>query len=201
VASSAVASADVPAPAAPPPPADTPGPATSTSKRTTPSRERDIDAPDAKRAPAPDSPRAADLLAVANRARAERRYADALASYREVITSYAPTRQAQIAAVAAGELELERGNARAAQPLFQRVPYDAEVGAEALFGLAEAYRGEGRVVEERGALERFVRLYPSNPLTTVARSRLARQRAAAVDPIGNEPAVNARPSSAARAPR
>lgn len=123
---------------------------------------------------APDSPPAADRLGAANRARAERRYADALAAYRDVIERYPETRQAQIAAVAAGELELERGDARAAEPLFQRVPHDAEVGAEALFGLAETYRARGRVVEERSALDRFVQLYPSNPLAAAARQRLSR---------------------------
>jgi TolA-binding protein len=127
---------------------------------------------------APDSPPAADLLGAANRARAERHYAAALAAYRDVIERYPETRQAPIAAVAAGELELERGNARAAEPLFQRVPHDAEVGAEALFGLSEAYRARGRVVEERSALDRFVQLYPSNPLAAAARQRLSQLEAA-----------------------
>jgi hypothetical protein len=127
---------------------------------------------------APDSPRAADLLGVANRARAERHYAAALTTYREVLERYPETRQAQIAAVAAGELELERGNARAAEPLFQRVPHDAELGAEALFGLSEAYRARERVVEERSALDRFVQLYPSNPLAAAARQRLSQLEAA-----------------------
>jgi TolA-binding protein len=134
--------------------------------------------PPASEAPALDSPPAADLLGAANRARAERNYAAALATYRDVIERYPQTRQAQIAAVAAGELELERGNARAAEPLFQRVPHDAEVGAEALFGLSEAYRARERVVEERSALERFVQLYPSNPLAAAARQRLSRLEAA-----------------------
>jgi tetratricopeptide (TPR) repeat protein len=130
------------------------------------------------RAIVPDSPRAADLLGVANRARAERQYAAALSTYREVLERYPETRQAQIAAVAAGELELERGNARAAEPLFQRVPHDAELGAEALFGLSEAYRARARVVEERSALDRFVQLYPSNPLAAAARQRLSQLEAA-----------------------
>jgi TolA-binding protein len=128
---------------------------------------------------------------VANRARAERRYAAALDTYRDVITSYPETRQAQIAAVAAGELELERGNARAAEPLFQRVPRGAEVGAEALFGLSEAYRAEGRVVEERRALDRFVQLYPSNPLAAAARQRLSQLEAS----------VNKVPPRSKRAPQ
>jgi tetratricopeptide (TPR) repeat protein len=129
-----------------------------------------------------DSPPAADLLGAANRARAERHYAAALATYRDVIERYPATRQAQIAAVAAGELELERGNARAAEPLFQRVPHDAEVGAEALFGLSETYRARARVVEERSALERFVQLYPSNPLAAAARQRLSQLGAAVSAP-------------------
>jgi hypothetical protein len=127
---------------------------------------------------APDSPRAADLLGVANRARAERQYAAALTTYREVLERYPETRQAQIAAVAAAELELERGNSRAAEPLFQRVPHDAELGAEALFGLSEAYRARARVVEERSALDRFVQLYPSHPLAAAARQRLSQLEAA-----------------------
>ena len=129
---------------------------------------RGLEAADAR-----DSAPAADRLGVANRARAERRYGEALDTYRDIIASYPQTRQAQIAAVAAGEIELGRGNARAAEPLFQRVPHDAEVGAEALFGLVEAYRTDARVVEERGALDRFVQLYPSNPLAAVARRRLS----------------------------
>lgn len=135
-------------------------------------------APGVPRAAALDSPPAADLLGAANRARAERRYATALAIYRDVIDRYPTTRQAQIAAVAAGELELERGDARAAEASFQRVPLDAELGAEALFGLSEAYRAELRVVEERRALDRFVQLYPSNPLAAAARQRLLQLEAA-----------------------
>jgi len=141
---------------------------------------------------APDSAPAADRLAIANRARAERRYAEALDTYRDVIASYPQTRQAQIAAVAAGEIELGRGNARAAEPLFRRVPHDAEVGAEALFGLSEAYRADARVVEERSALDRFVQLYPSNPLAAAARRRLSQLDAA----MKSAPA-----SSSVRAPR
>jgi TolA-binding protein len=119
-----------------------------------------------------DSAPAADLLGEANRARMERRFTAALDAYRRVITSFPETRQAQIARVSAGDLELERGDPRAAEQFFSRAVRDADVGAEALFGLAEAYRAEQRVVEERRALVLFAQRYPSNPLAPAARRRL-----------------------------
>jgi TolA-binding protein len=122
---------------------------------------------------APDSAPAADLLGVANRARAERRFAAALDAYERVIASFPGTRQAQIARVSAGDLELERGDSRAAEQLFYKALRDSEVGAEALFGLSEAYRAEGRVVEERRALVLFGQRHPSNPLAAAARRRLS----------------------------
>jgi TolA-binding protein len=119
-----------------------------------------------------DSAPAADLLGEANRARMERRFMAALDAYRRVIRSFPETRQAQIARVSAGDLELERGDPRAAEQFFARAVRDADVGAEALFGLAEAYRAEQRVVEERRALVLFGQRYPSNPLAPAARRRL-----------------------------
>jgi len=122
---------------------------------------------------APDSAPAADLLGVANRARAERRFAAAVDAYRRVIASFPDTRQAQIAGVSAGDLELELGDARAAEQLFYGPVRAAEVGAEALFGLAEAYRAQGRASEERRALALFAQRYPANPLAAAARRRLS----------------------------
>jgi hypothetical protein len=121
----------------------------------------------------PDSAPAADLLGVANRARAERRFDAAIDAYRRVIEHFPNTRQAQIARVSAGDLELERGDPRAAELLFYGAVRDADVGAEALFGLAEAYRGEARVVEERRALVLFGQRHPSNPLAPAVRRRLS----------------------------
>jgi TolA-binding protein len=120
-----------------------------------------------------DSAPAADLLGEANRARMERRFAAALDAYRRVIASFPETRQAQIARVSAGDLELERGDPSAAEQLFSRAVRDADVGAEALFGLAEAYRVQQRVVEERRALVLFGQRYPSNPLALAAQRRLS----------------------------
>jgi hypothetical protein len=116
-----------------------------------------------------DSAPAADLLGEANRARMERRFAAALEAYRRVITTFPETRQAR---VSAGDLELERDNPRAAEQLFSRAVRDVDVGAEALFGLAEAYRAQQRVVEERRALVLFGQRYPSNPLALAVRRRL-----------------------------
>jgi TolA-binding protein len=125
------------------------------------------------RVPAPDSAPAADLLGVANRARAERRFSAALDAYRRVIARFPETRQAQIARVSAGDLELERADPRAAEQLFYGAVRDADVGAEALFGLAEAYRAEERSAEERRTLERFVERHPESPLVPAARRRLS----------------------------
>jgi TolA-binding protein len=90
-----------------------------------------------------------------------------------VIASFPSTRQAHVAAVSAGDLELQRGEPRAAEPLFYAAVRDADVGAEALFGLAEAYRAQGRMPEERRVLETFLERYPSNPLALAARQRLS----------------------------
>ena len=121
---------------------------------------------------APDSAPAADLLLVASRARAERRFELARETYRRVIERFPGTRQAQIARVSAGDLELERGDARAAEALYRAAARDPEIGAEALFGLAEAYRALGRGAEERGALMLFEQRHPQNPLARAARERL-----------------------------
>jgi TolA-binding protein len=129
--------------------------------------------PALERVAAPDSAPAADLLDVANRARAEGRFSAALEAYRRVIASFPSTRQAHVAGVSAGDLELQRGESRAAEPLFYAAVRDADVGAEALFGLAEAYRAQGRMQEERRALAAFVQRYPSNPLALAARQRLS----------------------------
>ena len=136
-------------------------------------RKRSSRLPAVERVAAPDSAPAADLLGVANLARGEGRFSAALEAYRRVIASFPSTRQAHVAAVSAGDLELERGEPRAAEPLFYAAVRDADVGAEALFGLAEAYRAQGRMLEERRVLETFLERYPSNPLALAARQRLS----------------------------
>jgi TolA-binding protein len=136
-------------------------------------RKRSSRLPAVERVAAPDSAPAADLLGVANLARGEGRFSAALEAYRRVIASFPSTRQAHVAAVSAGDLELQRGEPRAAEPLFYAAVRDADVGAEALFGLAEAYRAQGRMPEERRVLETFLERYPSNPLALAARQRLS----------------------------
>ena len=130
---------------------------------------------------APDSAPAADLLLSASRARAERRFELARETYRRVIERYPGTRQAQIARVSAGDLELERGDARAAEALYRAAAQDPEIGAEALFGLAEAYRALGRDADERRALALFEQRHPHNPLARAARERLAELAGSAPD--------------------
>jgi TolA-binding protein len=136
-------------------------------------RKRSSRLPALERVAAPDSAPAADLLGVANLARSERRFGAALEAYRRVLANFPATRQARVAGVSAGDLELERGEPRAAEPLFYAAVRDVEVGAEALFGLAEAYRAQGRMLEERRALDAFVQRYPSNPLALAAQQRLS----------------------------
>jgi TolA-binding protein len=138
-----------------------------------PAPKRSSRLPAIERVAAPDSAPAADLLGVANLARGEGRYGAALEAYRRVIARFPSTRQAHVAGVSAGDLELQRGEPRAAEPLFYAAIRDADVGAEALFGLAEAYRAQGRILEERRALDAFVERYPSNPLALAARQRLS----------------------------
>jgi hypothetical protein len=171
------------APAAPPAPRrlEAPrAPAPAAAELVTPPAPPASPAP-ARRAPerprvapprAPDSAPAADLLLVASRARAERRFELARQTYRRVIERFPGTRQAQIARVSAADLELERGDARAAEALYRVAAQDPEIGAEALFGLAEAYRALGRGADERRALALFQQRHPDNPLVRAARERL-----------------------------
>ena len=152
--------------APPPPAAETPVPAR-------PRRPSVVVPREVERARAPDSAPAADLLLVASRARAERRFELARETYRRVIERFPGTRQAQIARVSAGDLELERGDARAAEALYRAAAPDPEIGAEAQFGLAVAYRALGRGADERRALALFERRHPEHPLARAARQRLA----------------------------
>lgn len=141
-----------------------------------PQIEKPAAAPPVARKQPPRTPDAVaeDGLSRANTLRGQRRYADALTAYLDVVERHPRSRQAQAARVAAAALELERfGNAARAERLYtQAAERGPELAAEARFGIAESHRARGDVPREREALRSLVDKHPESPLAAAARRRL-----------------------------
>lgn len=117
---------------------------------------------------------ARDELSRANALRGERRYSEAMDAYLKVIELNPKGLPAQAARVAAAAIALERfGDSRRAARLYsEAAARGGELGAEAVFGLAETQRARGDRAAEKAALERFLRDHRQHPLATAARRRL-----------------------------
>jgi tetratricopeptide (TPR) repeat protein len=134
------------------------------------------------RSPAPDeaettkaqpAPQAEDLLGAANSLRAQRRYAEALAKYLEVVRKHPGSPQAAAARVSAATLRLEHDNdADGALELLEGAPAERSAIPEAEYLRAESYRAQGKDSQEGQALRRFLSANPDHPLASKARRRL-----------------------------
>jgi tetratricopeptide (TPR) repeat protein len=126
-------------------------------------------------APAAVEKVARDRLEQANRLRRDKRYAEALNVYLEVVRDYPQSLQAQAARVAAADLKLEHmHDVDGAQRLYNEAKRQGGAATEeAAYGLAQSYRQRGDIAQEREALQHFIRSYPESPLVASARKRLA----------------------------
>jgi len=131
-------------------------------------------------APSPAPAAAQDLLAVANRLRAERRWREAADGYARVVTIAPRSDAAYVALIARAGLLLDRlGQPREALELFDRALAARPRGPlteETQYGIAGCYRALGNVAAERAALHAFQASYPQSPLHRLVVSRLVALR-------------------------
>lgn len=124
----------------------------------------------------PDAP-AEDVLALANQRRKERAWRDADELYRRVIKQHPRTDAAIVAEVASATLHLEHlGDPAGALAGYRRALKarpSGELGEEARWGIAEAYRAQRMPADEARALRAFLDGYPASALAPAARKRLA----------------------------
>jgi hypothetical protein len=163
----ASASAPAPAPASAPAPAPAPAPATAPAPGT---------------APATAPAHASDLLARANKLRADGKYRAAEELYLKVAADPRDALSAHVALVAAGDLALQAMHEPTRARRFYRRALDARndgpLAQEALLGVAATHRAEGQVQQERQALERLLEVHATGPAVTRARLRLGELNAA-----------------------
>lgn len=119
---------------------------------------------------------AAEMLARADEARVARDYAEAKRRYRALLRAYPRSREAAVARMSAAKLELEHlDNPGAARELYreylERTP-EGNLGEEAAWGLAKAYRALGDRSAERDALTRFLAEFEDSIRADSARVRL-----------------------------
>jgi hypothetical protein len=127
-----------------------------------------------RRAPAAPAVTPPDLLAEANRLRRSGSYAQAEATYRQVVQLNPRGREAHVARVAAASLRLDRLNdpAGAASLYRQAARGSGGLAAEATFGLARASRALGDRGAETQALRAVVERFPRSPYARPATDRL-----------------------------
>jgi TolA-binding protein len=117
-----------------------------------------------------------DLLARANRLRAEGAFAQARDTYAQVVRRAPNTLSAYAAQVAAGSLELEHlARPEEARRLFERALQNRPNGAlslEIYQGLAASYGALGRSRDEARTLERLLESYPNAHAAKRAQARL-----------------------------
>ena len=117
---------------------------------------------------------AADRLAAANSLRSRHRYREALALYLQVIEIAPNGMQANVARVAAAEMQLEHfGDLAGAEHLYREArTQGGELTTEAQFGLSQVARARGDAPGERRALQDFLSRHSESPLAAAAKRRL-----------------------------
>jgi hypothetical protein len=133
------------------------------------------------RPPVPEA-RPKDLLEIANRLRAQKRWREAEAVYARVARDFPGTAEAYTATIAAAELRLGHlDDAKGAEALYKSAQSSRPNGAlseEADFGVAESHRAAGNAVGEARALRAFLAKHPNSPLRPKVEARLAELAAA-----------------------
>ena len=132
------------------------------------------EAPSAYAGSAPDS--ASSVLSEATLARREGRTADAMASYQRLLQLFPTSREAHVAQLTLGTLELARGLPQSALSHFNgylsKAPSN-DLRVEALWGRAQALLQLQRSAEAQSALQDLISAYPTSPYAAPARSKLA----------------------------
>jgi tetratricopeptide (TPR) repeat protein len=127
-------------------------------------------------APVRSAPLSADeLLARAREQRANGRYGEAAGTYRKLLALHPRSDQARAALVSLGELQLSQlDNAEAALASFDAyLKSGGPLAQEARYGRIRSLRKLGRLGDERGAIEDFLRDYPRSVQAAALRARLS----------------------------
>jgi hypothetical protein len=136
------------------------------------------DAPPRTRAAIQEPPEApvksaGDMLTEARRLRADQRWADAVAAYREILQRHPSSSEAHAVLVSLGELELQR----LGEPALALKRFDAYLAAggplaiEAQLGRIRAFRALGNTSAEAEAIEAFLAAHPNNLEAPALRDR------------------------------
>jgi tetratricopeptide (TPR) repeat protein len=125
----------------------------------------------------PDSPKPEALLARANELRAQRSWAAAERTYRQVASASTSKEQRYVAWVASAALALQHLNkaARALhayQAALALIP-GGNLDEEALFGIAECHRALANPSAELAALQRLSAAHPNGMFTAASKPRVA----------------------------
>ncbi len=125
--------------------------------------------------PAPVATTAPALFAAANHARVAGDAAGAIASYRQLESTFPTSNEAVTAHLSLGVLYLQQHQAELALRELQlsRAQSGPAAQADALWGEAQALRQLGRSAEERAALAELVQKYPRSAYAAAAQKRRA----------------------------
>ncbi|HLV20268.1 MAG TPA: FecR domain-containing protein [Polyangiaceae bacterium] len=140
----------------------------------TPERPDPVEVSDDIERPRTPRPSASVLLQRARALRAEGRYAEAAATYRQLQAGHAGSGAAQVALLSLGELQLSQlGDPQGALRSFQAY-LDARgtLVQEARYGKIRALRSLGRAAEERREIEQFLARHPKSVQAPGLRARL-----------------------------
>jgi len=116
---------------------------------------------------------AAELLALAQRARSAGDYGAAIRTYQQLLRIYPRSNEAQLAQLSLAQLHLAQGNAGAALAGFEA--YQRSGGAlaqEAHYGKIQALRSLGRTAEVTAETRSFLTLYPKSLQAATLRRQL-----------------------------
>jgi TolA-binding protein len=121
---------------------------------------------------------AADLYRAANDARRAGRTGQAIRDYQRLQRHFPGSSETHASRVSLGGLLLRTGSSGAALAQFDAylVSGGGRLGAEALFGRAQALRALGRSAEEAQNLQRLIEQYPNSAYATHAQRRLHQLR-------------------------
>ncbi len=122
------------------------------------------------------TPTISELMSRAGKLRAEGRWMDLTAVYKDVVHKYPTAAEAQTCFVLLGNIQLKRvrnypGALKSFKAYLKRSP-NGSLSEEADWGIAVSYRKMGLREKEYQALEHFQKRHPGSPFTAVAKNRL-----------------------------
>jgi TolA-binding protein len=122
----------------------------------------------------PALPTAPSLFQSANKSRSEGSIVAAVADYERLQREFPRSREAELATMSLGLIELQRGNPRMALAHFRRARL-TQPSPEALWGEAKALHQLGNTADEHRVLDELLRHYPGSAYDAAARKRLEAQ--------------------------